>query len=133
MKRRRRKTLRDEIKQNMTEKKKKKRGQQQQQQRLTPNQPYNYNNFLVLFIPVMLPPTLSSIPEVKEEYPGACLIERTARLPQFIELGPPDLCNIHKYSVNAKRENEIGTFYISLVLILQIQHQLLLIYKILLI
>lgn len=58
----------------------------------------------------MLPPTLSSIPEVKEEYPGACLIERTARLPQFIELGPPDLCNIHKYSVNAKRENEIGTF-----------------------
>lgn len=91
------------------EEKKKKRGQQQQQ-RLTSNQPYNYNNFLVLFIPVMLPPTLSSIPEVKEEYPGACLIERTARLPQFIELGPPDLCNIHKYSVNAKRENEIGTF-----------------------
>lgn len=58
----------------------------------------------------MLPPTLASIPEVKEEYPGSCLIERTARLPQFIELGPPDLCNIHKYSVNAKRENEIGTF-----------------------
>ncbi|KAL6451273.1 BCH1 Protein BCH1 [Candida maltosa Xu316] len=58
----------------------------------------------------MLPPTLSSIPEVKEEYPGSCLIERTARLPQFIELGPPDLCNIHKYSSNAKPETEIGTF-----------------------
>ncbi|RCK63687.1 Protein BCH1 [Candida viswanathii] len=58
----------------------------------------------------MLPPTLASIPEVKEEYPGSCLIERTARLPQFVELGPPDLCNIHKYSANAKRENEIGTF-----------------------
>ena len=132
MKRRRRKTFAGR---NQTEhdRRRKKKGQQQQQQRLTPNQPYNYNNFLVLFIPVMLPPTLSSIPEVKEEYPGACLIERTARLPQFIELGPPDLCNIHKYSVNAKRENEIGTFYISLVLILQIQHQLLLIYKILLI
>ena len=81
----------------------------------------------------MLPPTLASIPEVKEEYPGSCLIERTARLPQFIELGPPDLCNIHKYSANAKRENEIGTFYISPVLIppilLLLQH----IYRILLI
>lgn len=65
---------------------------------------------LDITFPTMLPPTLASIPEVKEEYPGSCLIERTARLPQFIELGPPDLCNIHKYSANAKRENEIGTF-----------------------
>ena len=59
----------------------------------------------------MLPTTLGSLPEVKEEYPGACLVERTARLQQFIELGPPDLCNIYKHSINAKRENgEIGTF-----------------------
>ncbi|KAI5964096.1 BUD7 [Candida pseudojiufengensis] len=59
----------------------------------------------------MLPPSLGSIPEVKEDYPGASLIERTARLQQFIELGPPDLCNIYKHSINSKRENgEIGTF-----------------------
>lgn len=62
-------------------------------------------------IHLMLPPSLGSIPEVREEYPGACLTERTARLLQFIELGPPDLCNIYKHSINAKREHgEIGTF-----------------------
>ncbi|CAD1811796.1 ChAPs (Chs5p-Arf1p-binding proteins) family protein [Candida parapsilosis] len=59
----------------------------------------------------MLPPSIGSIPEVREEYPGSCLTERTARLLQFIELGPPDLCNIYKHSINAKREHgEIGTF-----------------------
>ena len=80
------KTLRDEIKQNMTEEEK---GQQQQQQRLTQinltiiiiflyysSQSYylqHYHRFLKL-----------------RRISGACLIERTARLPQFIELGPPD-------------------------------------------
>ncbi|CAK9441716.1 uncharacterized protein LODBEIA_P55840 [Lodderomyces beijingensis] len=60
---------------------------------------------------MMLPTSLGSLPEVKEEYPGSCLVERTARLQQFIELGPPDICNIYKHSINAKREHgEIGTF-----------------------
>ncbi|KAG7665861.1 BUD7 [[Candida] subhashii] len=59
----------------------------------------------------MLPPSIASIPEVKEEYPGASLIERTARLIQITDLGPADLCNIHKSSVtSSKKEHEIGTF-----------------------
>lgn len=36
------------------------------------------------------------------------MIERTSRLYTFFDLGPADLCNIHKQSVNSK--NEVGTF-----------------------
>lgn len=58
----------------------------------------------------MLPPTLASIPEAKEEYVGSSLIERTSRLHSFNDLGPADLCNIHKVSVTSKKNTEIGTF-----------------------
>lgn len=59
----------------------------------------------------MLQTTLASIPEAKEEYPGASLIERTSRLHTFTDLGPADLCNIHKTSVTSKRKDgEFGTF-----------------------
>ncbi|EGV61456.1 bud site selection protein [Yamadazyma tenuis] len=56
----------------------------------------------------MLHTTISSIPEAKEEYIGSSLIERTGRLYTFYDLGPADLCNIHKQSVNSK--TEVGTF-----------------------
>lgn len=36
------------------------------------------------------------------------MIERTGRLHTFFDLGPADLCNIHKQSVNSK--TEVGTF-----------------------
>ncbi|RLV89957.1 Protein BCH1 [Spathaspora sp. JA1] len=58
----------------------------------------------------MLPPSVASIPEAREDYPGASLVERTARLLSIPDLGPGDLCNIHKYQINSKRETEIGTF-----------------------
>lgn len=41
---------------------------------------------------------------------GSSIIERTSRLHSFTDLGPPDLCNIHKHSVNSKKGSEIGTF-----------------------
>lgn len=56
----------------------------------------------------MLPPTLASIPEAKEEYTGSSLIERTGRLHTFNDLGPADLCTIRKISTTSK--TEIGTF-----------------------
>lgn len=37
-------------------------------------------------------------------------MERTSRLHSFIDLGPADLCNIHKYSTTSKKNTEIGTF-----------------------
>ncbi|CAN3475309.1 protein Bch1p [Diutina catenulata] len=58
----------------------------------------------------MPPTTLASIPEAKEEYPGACLIERTSRMPGFVDLGPADLCNIQKVSAHSKSHKELGTF-----------------------
>lgn len=59
----------------------------------------------------MLQTTLASIPEACEEYPGSSLVERTGRLSSFVDLGPGDLCNIHKTSVNSKKKDaEIGTF-----------------------
>lgn len=38
------------------------------------------------------------------------MVERTSRLHSFIDLGPADLCNIHKYSTTSKKSTEIGTF-----------------------
>lgn len=38
------------------------------------------------------------------------MIERTGRLHTFTDLGPADLCNIHKQSVTSKKNSEIGTF-----------------------
>ncbi|EGW32223.1 uncharacterized protein SPAPADRAFT_61304 [Spathaspora passalidarum NRRL Y-27907] len=58
----------------------------------------------------MLPPSIASIPEAREDYPGSSLVERTARLLTIPDLGPGDLCNIHKYQLNSKKETEIGTF-----------------------
>ncbi|CAH2351628.1 protein Bch1p [[Candida] railenensis] len=58
----------------------------------------------------MLQTTLSSIPEAREEYLGSSIIERTSRLHTFNDLGPADLCNIHKHSVTSKKNAEIGTF-----------------------
>ncbi|CUM49917.1 unnamed protein product [Debaryomyces fabryi] len=58
----------------------------------------------------MLLTTLASIPEAKEEYLDSSLIERTSRLHTFTDLGPADLCNIHKQSVTSKKNSEIGTF-----------------------
>ncbi|ODV78620.1 chaps-domain-containing protein [Suhomyces tanzawaensis NRRL Y-17324] len=58
----------------------------------------------------MLPPTVASIPEAKEEYLGSSLIERTGRLHSFADLGPADLCNLHKQSTTSKKNTEIGTF-----------------------
>ncbi|KAK6457052.1 Chs5p-Arf1p-binding proteins-domain-containing protein [Scheffersomyces xylosifermentans] len=58
----------------------------------------------------MLPPTMASIPEAKEEYLGSSLIERTGRLHSFVDLGPADLCNIYKHSITSKKGTEIGTF-----------------------
>lgn len=37
-------------------------------------------------------------------------MERTSRLHSFIDLGPADLCNIHKHSTTSKKNTEIGTF-----------------------
>lgn len=37
------------------------------------------------------------------------MVERTSRLRSFADLGPADLCNIHKASVNSKK-TELGTF-----------------------
>lgn len=67
-------------------------------------------NFATLFVFNMLPPTLYSIPEAREEYAGASLIERTGRLHTITELGPADLCTIRKQSVNLKKNNDLGTF-----------------------
>ena len=39
----------------------------------------------------------SSIPEVKEDTIGYALNERKAKLPQFVDLGPPDLVTMLKY------------------------------------
>lgn len=58
----------------------------------------------------MLPPTMASIPEAKEEYLGSSVIERTGRLHSFVDLGPADLCNIYKHLVTSKKGLEIGTF-----------------------
>ncbi|KAK6201318.1 Chs5p-Arf1p-binding proteins-domain-containing protein [Scheffersomyces amazonensis] len=58
----------------------------------------------------MLPTTLASIPEAKEDYPGSSITERTSRLHTFSDLGPADLCNIHKASINSKKGTELGTF-----------------------
>lgn len=41
---------------------------------------------------------------------GSSIIERTSRLHTFNDLGPADLCNIHKHSVTSKKNAEIGTF-----------------------
>lgn len=38
------------------------------------------------------------------------MIERTSRLHSFADLGPADLCNIHKQSLTSKRNTELGTF-----------------------
>ncbi|KAF7582543.1 ChAPs (Chs5p-Arf1p-binding proteins) family protein [Clavispora lusitaniae] len=53
--------------------------------------------------------SLSSIPEAREEYVGSSVVERTSRLHTFNDLGPADLCNIHKASVNSKK-TDFGTF-----------------------
>lgn len=45
----------------------------------------------------------------KEEYLGSSVIERTGRLVNLVDLGPADLCNIHKQGVNLKKP-EFGTF-----------------------
>lgn len=57
----------------------------------------------------MLQKSLASIPEAKEEYLGSSVIERTSRLIGLSDLGPADLCNIHKQGVNLKKP-EFGTF-----------------------
>lgn len=46
----------------------------------------------------------------KEEYLGSSIVERTSRLHSFADLGPADLCNIHKQSTTSKKNTEIGTF-----------------------
>ncbi|KAK6465571.1 Chs5p-Arf1p-binding proteins-domain-containing protein [Scheffersomyces coipomensis] len=58
----------------------------------------------------MIQTTMASIPEVREEYPGSSIAERTSRIHAFTDLGPADLCNIHKSSVNSKKGTEVGTF-----------------------
>ncbi|CUM63385.1 uncharacterized protein PRCAT00000959001 [Priceomyces carsonii] len=58
----------------------------------------------------MLQPTVSSIPEAKEEYLGSSLVERTSRLHAIVDLGPADLCNIYKQLTTSKKNSEIGTF-----------------------
>ncbi|RLV85783.1 Bud site selection protein 7 [Meyerozyma sp. JA9] len=79
----------------------------------------------------MIQPTVASIPEyviaevkissarrnrlvtnirAKEEYLGSSLIERTARLHTFTDIGPADLCSIHKFSPTSKKNADIGTF-----------------------
>lgn len=44
----------------------------------------------------------------REEYIGSSVIERTSRLHTFNDVGPADLCNIHKQSATSK--TELGTF-----------------------
>lgn len=44
----------------------------------------------------------------REEYIGSSVVERTSRLHTFTDLGPADLCNIHKQLTTSK--TEIGTF-----------------------
>lgn len=59
----------------------------------------------------MLQTTLASIPEAREEYPSSSLAERTGRIGTFSDLGPADLCNIHKTSINSKKKDaDFGTF-----------------------
>ncbi|GMM36722.1 exomer complex subunit [Saccharomycopsis crataegensis] len=53
--------------------------------------------------------TQGSIPEVKETEPRACLRERTERIRNFTDLGPPDLVNLLKYNSNQKQQT-ISTF-----------------------
>ncbi|CAI5759827.1 unnamed protein product [Candida verbasci] len=81
--------------------------EQKEQQQQQAQQAQQKKKMRTNFIP-MLPPLLASIPEVKEDYSGQCLVERTARLIQFVDLGAPDLCNIQKISLSSK--TEISTF-----------------------
>ncbi|CCH43945.1 hypothetical protein BN7_3500 [Wickerhamomyces ciferrii] len=50
-----------------------------------------------------------SIPEVKEDIPGASIDERSHRLKTFVDLGPPDLVALTKQVPNSKSP-EIGTY-----------------------
>ena len=47
---------------------------------------------------------------VKEEYLDASIVERTSRISSFVDLGPADMCVIHKQSVNSKKNTDFGTF-----------------------
>lgn len=58
----------------------------------------------------MLLTTAALIPEAREDYLGASLAERTGRIPNFVDLGPADLCNIHKLSPTSKSSKELGTY-----------------------
>lgn len=41
---------------------------------------------------------------------GSSVIERTSRLHSFADIGPADLCSIHKQSLTSKKNTELGTF-----------------------
>lgn len=58
----------------------------------------------------MLPPSITSLPEAREEFAGQSIAERTSRLGHFADLGPPDLCTIQKQSLSLKHPSTVGTF-----------------------
>lgn len=49
-----------------------------------------------------------SIPEVKEEIVGLALRERRAKIPQFVDLGPPDLVTMVKYIPSSANQTGNG-------------------------
>lgn len=49
-----------------------------------------------------------SIPEVKEEAVGTALQERRAKIPQFLDLGPPDLVTLVKYIPSSSNNQANG-------------------------
>ncbi|CAI4064728.1 hypothetical protein N7582_002777 [Saccharomyces uvarum] len=53
--------------------------------------------------------TQNSIPEVKEDFIGYALNERKARMPQFRDLGPPDLITLAKYLPSSSNTNTINS------------------------
>ncbi|KAM9894464.1 hypothetical protein OXX79_008681, partial [Metschnikowia pulcherrima] len=56
----------------------------------------------------MIHKTIASVPEALEEYVGSSVVERTSRLQTFPDVGPADMCSIHK--VSAQSKTDVGTF-----------------------